>query len=142
MTFRVDVVAGLVSILESFKAANPTLLLRVFTTTPPNFNTDLPCAFVGPRNERATHDQQIRTRQMVPTIVFVDHITDNEETMGRMDRLVDAFADYLTDRPHVVAGTVWDRWQIIDDQIKVGDGSLLQSATFTLNDLSISEGRV
>ena len=142
-TFRQDIVAGLVTILDGFKTANPTLLRHTFSARPPGFNTDLPCAFVGPRPETATHSQGIRTRTLSGlSVSFVDRLTDNAETMTRMDVLVDAFADYLTARPHVIPGTIWNTWTVIDEQLDIGDGRALQVVTFTLPDLSISEGRV
>ncbi len=141
-TFRQDIVAGLLVILDGFKTANPTLLRRTFATRPPHFNTDLPCAFVGPRPESANHDSGIRTRTISVQVTFVDRITDNTETMRRMDVLVDKFADYLTTSPHVIAGTIWSTWITLDEQYDVGDGTALQAVTFTVPDLSIAEGRV
>lgn len=141
-TFTVDVVAGLLTILDAFKTANPTLLRHTFAAQPPHFNTDLPCAFVGPRAETALHDQGTRTRTMTPSMTFVDRITDNTETIGRMDVIQDKFADHLTTYPHVIAGTIWNRWTVTPAQIDVGDGTALQALIYTLDDLSIQEGRV
>ena len=140
-TFRVDIVAGLMTILDAFKAANPTLLRRTFPVRPPHFNTDLPLAFVGDRPESTNHDVQTRTRIVSVSVTFVDRITDNTETMARMDILVDKFADHLTTYPHITSNTIWNRWTTLDEQIDVGDGTSLQAVTFTVNDLSISEGR-
>jgi hypothetical protein len=141
-TFRQDIVAGLLTILDAFKTANPTLLRRTFAVRPPHWNTDLPCAFVGPRPESTNHDQGTRTRIVSVSVSFVDRITDNTETMDRMDILVDKFADHLTTYPHITANTIWNRWTTLDEQIDVGDGTALQAVTFTVNDLSIQEGRV
>jgi hypothetical protein len=141
-TFRKDIVDGLITILDAFKAANPTLLRRTFRVRPPHWNTDLPLAFVGPRPETTNHDQGTRTRIVSVSVSFVDRITDNEETMTRMDLLVDAFADHLTGYPHITPNTIWNRWTTLDEQIDVGDGTALQAVTFTVPDLSIQEGRV
>jgi hypothetical protein len=141
-TFRSDIVSGLVTILEDFTTANPTILRRVFPVRPPNWNTDLPCAFVGDRPESTSHDVQTRTRIISVSVTFVDRITDNTETMTRMDALVDLFADHLTGYPHITPNTIWNRWTTLDEQIDVSDGTGLQAVTFTVPDLSIQEGRV
>lgn len=139
-TVRQDLAAGLLAIIDSFIAANPTLLRRSYPVQPPGF-VEFPSAYVGPRTENATHSAGTRTRTLSPSIVLVDRIGDNTETMGRMDILVDAFADHLTAHPHVVANTIWEDWTVVDEQIDIGDGSALLASTFTLSDLSAKEGR-
>jgi hypothetical protein len=142
-TFRQDIAAGLVTLLDGFKTANPTLLGYTFLVRPTHFNRDLPTGYVGARPESATHSQGIRTRTMSGlSITFVDDPGDSMENAARMDILVDAFADYLTARPHVIPGTVWNTWTVLDGYEVIGETTYLPNVTFTLPDLSIAEGRV
>jgi hypothetical protein len=140
-TFRQDVVAGLVTILEAFATANPTLLREVHRARPSRYTGDLPFAYVGPRDEEGLHDSGTRTRTMQPSVVLVDRLTDNGETMDRFDILVDAMWDHLSASPHIVDGTIWSRLGGADDYEDIG-GQTFAAFRFTYRDISIQEGRV
>jgi hypothetical protein len=152
-TFRQDVVAGLLTILDAFKATNPTMLRRTAAAQPPSVVGDLPLAFIGLRPERVTHDSGIRERIMTPSVVVVSEMSDNVETVRRHDALVDALCDHFTSYPHLVtagsqseAGSIWDEMTIEDEDFPVtsddGKTAHFYATRFTFGNLSIQEGRV
>lgn len=140
-SFRSDIAGGLYTILTGYVAANPTLLRRAFRARPASWTTDTPCAWVETRNETVTHDSGIRTRTMTPSIVVVDRLTDNVETMDRMDDLVDSMLDYFTANPHITANTIWDQLAISDETDQLPDGSWVTAVRFTFGNVSAREGR-
>jgi hypothetical protein len=140
-TFRSDIAGGLHTILLAFVAANPTLLRRAFRARPASWTTDLPAAWVEVRNEAITHDAGVRTRTMQPTVLVVDRLTDNTETMDRMDDLVDALLDHFTANPHITPNTVWDQLAISDETEQLTDGSWVSAVRFTFGNVSAREGR-
>ena len=140
-TFRSDIAGGLHTILTGFAAANPTLLRRAFRARPASWTTDTPCAWVETRNETVTHDSGLRMRAMTPSVVVVDRLTDNIETMDRMDDLVDALLDYLTANPHIASNTVWDQLTITDETDQLPDGSWITAVRFSFGNVNVREGR-
>ena len=139
-TFRSDIAGGLLTILQGFQTANPTLVRSTSRARPPSYNIDLPTAFIETRPETVAHANGIRTRVMSPSVTFVDRLTDNVETMDRMDDLVDAALDYFTANPHITPNTVWDALTIADG-LEDDGGSRFQAVTFTFGNISIIEGR-
>ena len=143
-TFRQDLTAGLVTVLDAFIAANPTLLRRSERARPPSIVGDLPVAYVDARPETITHSVQIRTRTMRPSVVVVSPMADNEETVVRHDVLVDKLVDWFTDYPHLIAGTVWEDMTVSDEDFTVetatGDRHFY-ATRFTFEDVTIQEGR-
>lgn len=92
-TWRADVRAAHVAILEDQKAATPTLLRKVHPTRPGSFG-DLPAAFVSSIPETVTHDAGTRTRVASAEVTLVDsYAGDNTQGSDRMDDLVDALVD-------------------------------------------------
>ncbi len=144
MTARVEIVAGLLSMLDTFIAANPTLLRRRFKVRPPSLVTDLPCAYIDLRPETIHYDSAIRDRVMQPSIVFVDQLTDNGETMARFDTLVDTFTEFLDGHPYLAAGNgVWSDGTWSDESETLGGDPPAQAAAarFTFNDVLFKSGR-
>lgn len=139
---RANLVAGLLTLLDAFIAANPTLLRRRFKSRPPSLVTDLPCAYIDLRPERVSYDSAMRDRFMTPSIVFVDRLTDNGETMDRFDLLVDAFTDHLDNYPHLVAGTAWSDGTWADESEEVGDGVTAAAVRWTFGPINFKEGRI
>lgn len=144
---RVDLVTGLLAILDGFKAANQTLLRRRFTVRPPSLVTDLPCAYIDLRPETIHYDSAMRDRVASPSIVFVDQLTNNGETMQRMDVLADAFTEYLDNHPLILTGNgVWSDGTWSDESANLGrpednDAPLL-ALRFTFNDILIKDSRL
>lgn len=144
-TFRSDVTSGLVTIIDAFIAANPTLLRRSERARPPSVSGDLPVAWVDSRPEEVVHDSGTRLRTMQPSIVIVAELTDNVETVVRFDTLVDLFLDHLSASPSIVAGTIWDRLTIEDEPFEMtgtnGVTYRYYSTRFTFANVTIMEGR-
>lgn len=141
-TFRKDVRAGLVTLLQAFKTANPTMAGDVLSARPENFTGDYPIAFVDSVPESASHSVGVRTRLMSPTIVFVTEESLNAQEMDAFDLLVDAFMDKLTATPHIVTGTIWDAVTLEDYTEEIGSPPATRPAVrFTIVNLSIGEGR-
>ena len=144
-TFRQDITAGLVVILDAFIAANPTMVRRSEIAEPPSVAGDLPVAFVAGRPERITHTAQIRQRTMSPSVLVVSSITDNVETVQSHDALVDALVDHFTASPHISSNTIWEDMTVADEDYDVAsaDGTVrhFYATRFTFEDVSIQEGR-
>jgi hypothetical protein len=145
-TFRQDVTAGLVTILDAFIAANPTYMRRSERARPPSIVGDLPIAFVDGRTERIRHSSGIRERVMTPSVMVVSPLTDNVETVVSHDELVDLLVDHFTNYPHVIPVTIWDEMSVDDEDYPVveADGTVRRfyATRFTFGNLSVMEGRV
>jgi hypothetical protein len=140
-TFRQDTVAGIKSILDSFMAANPSMLRETFRVQPPGLIRPTPFAFVELRPEEITHDAGTRERVMSPSIVVVDRWTENDEVMARFDALVDALVDHITAHPHIATGIVHNGRMTVEDSLEqVGEASFI-AVRLTYRDISITEGR-
>jgi hypothetical protein len=140
-TFRSDVAAGLVTILEAFKSANPTLIGSVHRARPEGYTGDYPIAFVETRNEQVSHTQGVRTRLMAPSVAVVGEYRLNAEHMDVFDDLVDALLDHFTGYPHITSNTIWDRMTVEDYTEEIGE-AYRPAVRFTFGNLSIQEGRV
>jgi len=117
---RTDIIAGVEALVQTFISANPSLLRRVFTVRPPSLVTDLPCAFMDVAPGTIHYDSALREWIFPVGIVFVDRLTDNEETDTRSDVLMDAFMDLMDLNPHVVAGTWWSDAEWTSDPQTLG----------------------
>lgn len=148
MSDRTDLVAGIYTMLEAFKAANPTLLRRNFTVRPPSLVTDLPCAYIdGVRPAKVHYDSAMRDQTFTASVVFVDQLTDNTETESRMDVLVDAMVEHLDNYPLLIAGNgVWSDSTWGDEAENLGhpDGQDAPAAAvrLTFTDILIKHSRL
>jgi hypothetical protein len=101
-TARSQYVAAVVSLLNTYKSSNPTLLRAVYTSRPASIG-ETPCAFIGPRNEQITHSMSVQTREFTGlSVVLVDALTDNQESADRMDDLVDAILNVIASNPRAI----------------------------------------
>lgn len=142
-TARTDITTGLVTILDAFVTANPTLLRRTERGRPPSVVGDLPIAWVDARNETITHDSGTRTRLMTPSVLVVAPITDNVETVIRFDTLVDLLVDHFTAYPHITPNTVWSSMSVDDESYSEGEETVryFHAVRFSFGNVSIQEGR-
>lgn len=138
-TFRTAIADGILSVLNTFIAANPTLLLRAYRGRPSS-SPDDPYAYIENRPEDIGHDVGTRTRTMTPSVVVVRRITDNAETMARFDTLVDLLVDAFTASPQFTGGTIWSRMSVSDEDAPWGDYDFA-AVRFSFANISITEGR-
>lgn len=88
-----DLVAAHVAILQDQATATPTWLRKVYSSQPGSFS-ELPCAYVGSRNEQIVHDAGTRTRTIALDVYVVDNYAgDNVQGNDRLDDLQDALVD-------------------------------------------------
>jgi len=140
-TFREDIVDGIMTVLNTYIAANPGRLVRAYRSKPLNVAAgDLPSVYVDVRNEDIRHSEGTRTRVMSPAFVVVDRATDNIETGDRMDPLIDDLVDAFTAQPQLMPGTIWDRMTIRDVPIEIGEYEYA-GVRFIIPDVTIREGR-
>ena len=137
-TFRVDLVAGVTTMMDAYIAANPTLLLRHYRSLPAQFQ-DLPSSYLDLRPETITHSEGVRDRRIAPSVVVVTRLTDNGETTDVHDILVDSLVDWFTSYPHIVAGTSWQDMTVADEAL--GPDNQFVGTRFTFGDISKIEGR-
>jgi hypothetical protein len=134
----------LVTAIDAFISANPTLLRRSETARPPSVMGDLPLAWVDSRNETAAYDSGLRARTMSPQVVVVSPLADNAETVARHDVLVDKLYDHFNAYAHIATNTSWDRLTVADEDFSVESetGTRHFYATrFTFENVLILEGR-
>ena len=144
-TFRQDLRAGLVTMMDAFIAANPTLCRRSEPVRPPSIVGDLPIIFVDRLGETATYDVQLRRRTASPEILVVSQMADNGETVASHDVLVDTLYDHFQSYTHLVSNTSWDRLTVDDEDFSVDadTGTRHFYATrFTFENVLIIEGRI
>ena len=142
-TARADAVAGIKAVLAAYKTAHPTLLRGVGTARPSGSAFEKPYAYIGDRVEVVKQDSGIRTRTLTPTIVLLDTYPSAEETLDRMDVLVDGISDALTAAPHMAGGnTVHEGgWTVRSGDETFGE-AIYRSETFTLDAITFQEGRL
>jgi hypothetical protein len=121
-TFRSDVVAAVLAVLNAQIAATPTQLRKAWSSRPGAF-PETPCAFIGGRDEQITYTAGTRNRQMVGlTVTLVDTFNDNTETGDRLDDLVDLLVDRFTAAHSQVAGgsSILELASVTDSTEEVG----------------------
>lgn len=142
-TKRADVTAGLLSVLTTFKNANPTLLHAVYPSRPGSF-PETPCAFVGVRDETIAHDSGTRRRTFAATVVLVDVLIDNEQTGDRLDVLVDGLVDAFTAAPAVIEATMLQQTGVTDGELDLTGPTTVvhyRAVTLTFGEIIFQEGR-
>ena len=108
-TFRASVRAALATQLEAFRASlsDSTLLRQTYKTRPATLNP--PAGFVGHWRESTINlDASIATRQPTVELVFAQGIYSNNETVDRLDALMDAAVSYWGDsaQAHIANGVI------------------------------------
>lgn len=140
-TFRQQLRAGCKSVLDTYQAANPTLLGIVYDYPPESFAT--PCAYVEKAvNERIDHDASTRRRILSVNVVIVNKLMSNDQAVAEQDVLVDALIDAFTATPYAASTTtVIAPVSVTDTEITAGEGVKYAAAIITIEG-SIQEGRL
>lgn len=142
-SFRTNAVSGTMTLLTSFKTANPTLLLSVRSARPKSVsNMSLPGVFIGDRSEGDIQGQDLRTRTLDGLVVVaVDKTPDNEQVMSRLDILVDALVDLFTAGFHAISGYSILELTAVADVSFVEGTETYQAVEFSLGNTYLTEGR-
>lgn len=143
-TFRQDVTAAILSSIDAFIAANPTLLRRSERGRPPSVMGDLPLAFIDGRDERIHFDAQTMDRVMTIAVVVVSQLADNVETLVRHDVITDALIDHFNAYISFVPNSSWTDLTTSDEDYPVtsDDGTVRHFfATRLTFVVSLMEGR-
>lgn len=145
-TFRHDFRTALASLLDSFRAANTTLLSQTYRARPASFHP--PLAYIGTLVEpRIDFTSGLRTRLVRAQIALVQGQYDNAETADRLDVLSDTFLDYLTANPHAInARSVLTPTSAEDVELEIrgtdGKPSVYYAATLVTVESDMAEGRL
>ena len=102
-TARAQLRAGVKSVLDTIKAANPTVLAHVYDHRPGSFRT--PCAFVDNhiRTVQVTHDASVRLRLLEAEAHFVNKLVSNDQAADEQDVLSDLAEDAFTAAPRTTS---------------------------------------
>lgn len=140
-SFRQQLRAGCKSVLDTYQAANPTLLGVVYDYPPESFAT--PCAYVEKTvNERIDHDASLRRRVLTVNVVVVNKLMSNDQATGEQDVLVDGLLDAFSGDVHAASGTtIMQPTAVTDTEITAGEGVRYAAAVITIEG-SIQEGRL
>lgn len=145
-TFRADVTAGVVAVLQAQQAATPDKLRAVYSSRPGSF-PELPAAYIGNADERITYSGQLRTRTMVGmTAVLVDVYADSIESGDRLDVLVDLLVERFTAAYAQVSGggSILALSSVSDTEVEVSgvNGPILyRGVILGFGESFITEGR-
>ena len=145
-TFRSDLVAALKTVLDAQVTATPTQLRAVYRARPGAFS-ELPCAYVGSRDERITYTAGQRTRTFAGlSVVLVDTFTDGTEVSDRMDDLVDLLVDRFTTNYAAVAGggSITQLSSVTDTELELAGPSgpvVYRAAILGFDGTFVGEGR-
>lgn len=121
-TFRAELRAGCKSVLDTFKAAHPTLLAHVYASRPGSFRT--PCAFVDTQiaEPTITHDSGTRARELVARVYVVNKLVSEGQFADEQDALVDGLVDAFTAAPRgASASTLIEPINVDVDVVSNGD---------------------
>jgi hypothetical protein len=145
-TFRTDTRAGIVTAVQAFITANPTLLRAVHSEKPSRYTGDIPFAYVELLTEAIRYDSSLRMRTLSPSCVIVGRPLENGQSIDEFDALVDLLVDWFANYAHLSPNTAWDQMTITDESEEVQttpDSTRIYPAVrFTFGNVSAREGRL
>ena len=127
-TARADLRSALADILDDFRVANTTLLRQTHRARPATFHP--PLAYVGPFSEPTiTHEFANRQRREIrASLVLVQGVYENAETVDKLDVLADALLAFLVSR-HADAGATRLLEAISSEDVELTIGEATYAAT-------------
>jgi hypothetical protein len=140
-SFRQQFRAGCKTVLDTFKAANPTVLLEDYDYPPESYHT--PCAYVEKGvNETVQHTSGVRTRTLRGNVVLVNKLVSNDQATGEQDVLVDGLLDAFTAAPRAAsASSLIQPVSVTDTELQDANGNRYAAAVISVEGV-IQEGRV
>jgi len=140
-TFRAQFRAGLKTVLDTVKAANPSALLEVREYPPESYHTPLAYVEKGV-NETLQHTSGVRIRTLRGNIVLVNKLVSNDQATDEQDVLVDLVLDALTAAPRAAsASTLIQPVSVTDTELQDANGNRYAAAVIGVEGV-IQEGRV
>lgn len=142
--FRQAVQYGVISLMQTFAAANPTIVRAVRSTRPGSFATaSLPVFYLGDMTESDTYGngQWIRAFSGL-TAYLVDNLGTIEDSNDRMNFAADAIGEYLTQNYHASgARSILQIQSINDTEETDAKGLTYPAIEFQLGGTFQTEGR-
>lgn len=137
--FRANLRAGCKTVLDAYKAANPTLLAHVYDHRPPKYLT--PCAFVDNVILEPTirHDAGTRARILQARVYVVNKLVSNDKAADEQDALVDGLVDAFTATPRAVSLALIEPLSV--DTGELTDGDAVYAASIITVQGQILQGR-
>jgi len=125
-TFRSDVVAAVMAVLQAQQTATPDQIRAVYSTRPGSF-TETPCAYIGGRDETVSFSggragYGLMERRMVGlTVTLVDTFLDPTAASDRLDDLVDLLVTRFASAYAQVAGgsSILQLASVTDTEIEI-----------------------
>lgn len=142
-TNRADLVAGITTMMAAFIAAQPTLLKRHFRIRPESLVTDWPMSYLDLRPVSVHYGSTVsgvRVMNFSPSIVFVAGMGTNDQEIGVLDQIVDAFTDHLNSYGHIVAGTVWSDGAWSDESVPLDNDTRAPAVRWTFENIEFKNG--
>jgi hypothetical protein len=140
-TFRAQFRAGLKTVLDTVKSANPSALLEVREYPPESYHTPLAYVEKGV-NETLQHTSGVRIRTLRGNIVLVNKLVSNDQATDEQDVLVDLVLDALTAAPRAAsASTLIQPVSVTDTELSDNNGNRYAAAVIGVEGV-IQEGRV
>ncbi len=142
--FRQSAQAAILSIMGTFKAANPTIVRSVQSVRPASFSAtaSLPCFFIGDMSESYAYAGQLWQRTLSGFSCFlVDQLGTIGDSNDRMNFAHDVLADYFTVNFHAISSrSILQLLGISDDEIE-DSGTRFPALRFDFGPTSMQEGR-
>lgn len=142
--FRQALQAGILSLVQAFATANPTIIRSVKSVRPESFSgtAALPVFFLGNMSETLIHAQGTRSRQFDGFSGFlVDQLGTVGDSNDRMNFAADVLADLFTLNPHAASGrSIAQHQTTIDTEIEA-DGTRYPALEFGFGPTEVLEGR-
>lgn len=127
-TFRAQLRAGCKTVLDTYKAANPTQLAHVYDARPGSYRT--PCAFVDNviLEPSIGHDSGTRSRELVARVFIVNKLVSNDQAADEQDVLVDGLVDAFSNTPRAAStSTLLEPVSVEGEVVTEGDASYAAS---------------
>ena len=136
-SFRQQIRAGCFTVLETFKAANPTLLYEVRDFPPESYHT--PLAYVEKAvSETIRHDSGTRQRTVRVNVVIVNKLVSNDQATAEQDALVDGLLDAFTATPRAASNsTVIAPISVSDTELSDNNGNRYAAAVIAVEGIEL-----
>jgi hypothetical protein len=125
--------------LNTFQAANPTLVTHIYSARPASL-TDARIVFIGGISEEIAHDAGTWRRAAEVTLVCARALGENTEVIDDLEDLADALVDYLSQTPHLTGGLTYQE-PVRTVTTELPDGGTFLPAVAVVARAYIQQGR-